>query len=164
VCRIASLTDVLHRPQLAACLPLALLPCNYVSAHDHIAILTRHTAGFMPQFQALALATCGCASANTASQGEEGAQASLNACRRTGTPCSSSSSGMALPGAASAADLVGPCLEKIIEATPARRKEFVNLRHDAKARLAAARAPSAWLATTCPSPAALRQAHWTSAP
>lgn len=35
--------------------------------------------------------------------------------------------------ALSAAGLVGPCLEKIIEATPARRKEFVNLRHDAKA-------------------------------
>ncbi len=65
MCGIASRTDVLHRPQLAACLRLALLPCNYASTHDHIAILTRHTAGFMPHCQALALATCGSASANT---------------------------------------------------------------------------------------------------
>ena len=53
--------------------------------------------------------------------------------RRTSELCSSSLSDTMQSNALSAAGLVGPCLEKIIEATPARRKEFVNLRHDAKA-------------------------------
>ena len=53
--------------------------------------------------------------------------------RRTSELCSSNSLDIMQSSVLSAAGLVGPCLEKIIEATPARRKEFVNLRHDAKA-------------------------------